>query len=96
MNEVLDRVPDEFYDWVKKKQLDLIKEYGTIFERAKKEWVDIAVLGDRKTQALKIMKKYPNDASLIFRMLDGDDPSPLIWKQIRPKYEKPFTKDIDI
>ncbi len=47
----------------------------------------------RKEQAAWIVQK-PNP-SLIFSLLDGKPINEAAWKMVRPKYEKPFMKDID-
>jgi len=93
--ELLDNVPDEFFNWVKETKDKLIAEYTEIFDRAKKAWVDVAVLPTRKDQALKVQEKYSDISGLVFSMLGEKDPSPMIWKMIRPRYEKPFAKGIE-
>jgi RNA ligase len=93
LNEVLDRVPDEFFAWVKDTENKLIGEYQALFEKGKEAYEKVVSLDTRKEQALKILKKYGDVADIAFRMLDGRDPSDVIWKRIRPTYSKPFTKD---
>ncbi len=95
LNEVLDRVPDEFYDWVRQEEDKLIKEYDKLFNAATDAYKKVMTLSTRKEQAIEIKKNYVEVSSLVFAMLDGKDPSPIIWKEIRPKYEKPLYKDID-
>jgi len=95
LTKVLAQVPDEFYDWVKKTQEELMNQYAEVFKRAKLGWLDVAALPTRKEQAQKVFAQYSDIASYIFAMLDGNDPSKLIWKSLRPKYEKPFAKDIE-
>lgn len=86
LDELLDRVPDEFYSWVKKTNADLRAAYKTIEDTAKAEFKD---LGDRKETALYFMQcTYPN---ILFSMLDGRDYSDAIWKMLRPKFSKPFS-----
>ena len=94
-DEVLERVPDEFYDWVRKNQEKLVSEFELFHRQASNAWLDVVKLPDRKSQALEIMRSYPQISSLVFSMLDGKDPSKDIWKRIRPVYEKPFAKDVD-
>lgn len=97
VNEVIERVPDEFYNWVNKTIESLVKEYMHIKDVAA---YDLALMKntltqeyDRKTAAEWIKKKaYP---AIMFKMLDGKDPKELIWKMIKPKYEKPFKNEID-
>lgn len=86
LDELLDRVPDEFYNWVKKTNADLQAAYKTIEDKARSEFKD---LGDRKATALYFQKcSHP---SILFNMLDGRDYSSAIWRLLRPKFSKPFT-----
>lgn len=89
-HEILDRVPDEFYNWVKvtKKKLEL--QYHSIEDLCKQEF---QVLDSRKeTAAYFLTCKYP---AVLFLMLDGRDYSKEIWKRIRPVYERPFNSISD-
>jgi len=95
LDEVLDRVPDEFYDWVKEQEEKLIAEYEFLHNRAKKAFIEASTLANRKEQAKFILNKYGDIASLVFSMLDEKDPSNDIWKRIRPKWELPFRKDVN-
>ena len=88
LDELLDRVPDEFYDWVKRTRSELLKQYEAVEEKAKSEFM---VLPSRKENALYFQKcSYP---SIMFNMLDQKDYSETIWKMIRPQFEKPFATD---
>lgn len=89
LNELLDRVPDEFYSWVKQTVADLQGKYEEIEQLCKSNFVD---LGDRKTNALHYQKlPYP---SVLFKMLDGGDYSHIIWKSLKPEYAKPFKTEV--
>lgn len=89
-DEILERVPDEFYLWVEKTKNNLIEDYNKIEEQCK---LDFKTLNSRKDTALYFMKcKYPN---ILFKMFDNKDYSSEIWKYIRPNYSKPFNKEID-
>jgi hypothetical protein len=88
MDAILERVPDEFYDWVKKNREELMQEYTAIEAYCKNDFKE---LGDRKSTAMYYLTcKYP---SILFAMLDKRDYSDSIWKLIKPKYEKPFAKE---
>lgn len=79
LNEMLEGVPDEFYDWVEEVRSDLQAKYDEIEKEAKEFFVD---LGDRKTNAIHYQGfKYP---SILFNMLDGTDYSNRIWKEVEP------------
>ncbi len=87
---ILEKVPDEFYNWVKQTKEKLLAAYIAIEEQCKK---DFKVLEDRKTTALYFLGcQYP---SILFAMLDGREYNTHIWKLIKPRHEKPFKKDPD-
>lgn len=86
LDELLDRVPDEFYSWVKKTNADLLSAYAEIENTALAEFKD---LGDRKETALYFQQcSYP---AILFSMLDKRDYSDAIWKMLRPTFSKPFS-----
>ncbi len=85
MNDLLERVPDEFYNWVKSTKTELEQAFAKIEAQAK---ADFKVLESRKATALYFQEcKYPQ---VLFAMLDGKDYSERIWKMLRPEYERPF------
>ncbi len=86
--EILERVPDEFFTWVKQTKTNLENDYKAIEEQCK---TDFKELESRKETALYFQTcKYP---SVLFWMLDGKDYSEIIWKMIRPEFEKPFNRE---
>lgn len=91
LEEILDRVPDEFYSWVRNVEEELKEKYHKVLDRSERDLHSIkSRLGDstRKEYAEEIkIKRYP---SILFKLLDGQDPSDLIWKIIKPKWSKPF------
>ena len=88
LNEILDRVPDEFYDWVRETKAALIQAFTQIEEEAKREF---KILDSRKECALYYQTcQYP---PVLFKMLENRDYGHIIWKLIRPKFSKPFVSD---
>lgn len=88
--EILEKVPDEFYDWVKKTVDGLNAQYQTIETEAR---LTFKTLADRKETALYFQtQKYP---SILFAMLDNRNYAPIIWKMLKPAYEKPFRVSAD-
>lgn len=87
-DEMLDRVPDEFYQWVQKTKKDLISEYEKIKEWAKSTYKEF----DTRKEAAEyfVQQKHP---AILFLMLDKKDISDRIWKLIKPKYSNPFKND---
>lgn len=89
LGDVLERVPDEFYAWVRRQEQQLRGGYTAIEERCREIMRDdrIAILS-RKDLA-EMFKAHP-EPHVLFRMLDGKDYAPLIWKILRPEYGRPF------
>jgi RNA ligase len=89
IDDILERVPDEFYHWVKKTTKDLLFEYAIIESQCKSAYKE---LDTRKDTAIYFQsQKY---SSVLFAMLDKKDYSKIIWKHIRPVYCKPFKIEI--
>ena len=87
-DEFLKDVPDEFYDWVKATKVQLETDYEAIEVECKRDFKD---LGNRKTTAeYFLIKAYP---AILFKMLDHSNYQPLIWKLIRPRFQKAFKKE---
>lgn len=91
-DELLEKVPDEFNDWVKETVRDFTirfdninKDYFEIYENLKSRNLD------RKDFAIRA-KQYRH-SNILFNMLDGKEHKQNIWKIIYPNYSKPFKKD---
>ena len=96
ISEIMDRVPDEFYDWVKEKKAELNKRFAEIYTKSVHATHEIRRLHDnRKDQAMHINRLYKDIAPYIFSLLDEKDPTEAIWRRLKPKHELPFKKDID-
>jgi T4 RnlA family RNA ligase len=87
MDEILEQVPDEFYNWIKEKKNEMETQYETIEQIAKSQ---MKLFDTRKETAAYIMTcGYPK---VMFDMMDKRDYSRSIWKMLRPIYERPFDK----
>jgi hypothetical protein len=87
----LEKVPDEFYQWVRKVEADLKAEYAAIEAQAKSEF---RVLEDRKATAEYFFRECKHPA-ILFKMLDGKSYAEIIWKSIRPAHQPAFRPDTD-
>ncbi len=85
LEELLERVPDEFYAWVKQTKMELETQFNVILEEAKLAFKTFPTR--KETAAYFLTQKYPH---VMFRLLDNKDTSELIWKMIKPVYSKPF------
>ena len=91
LTPILEKVPDEFYEWVKVTHTQLLKNYAEIETQAQK---DFKVLESRKETALYFLTcKYP---TILFKMLDNQEYSSIIWKLLKPVYQKPFAEKMDL
>lgn len=90
LEQFLDSVPDEFYNWVKDTKLELETKYREIESECQNAFKDF---GDRKQSAMYFQtQKYPG---ILFLMLDRRDYSQVIWKLIKPGHQRPFRSDPD-
>ena len=90
-DEMLDRVPDEFYDWVKATSTDLKAQFEAIEAECQADFKENAEKFEpRKAAAAYFLTcRYP---SVLFKMLDKKPYADVIWKLIRPSFQKPFSK----
>jgi tRNA splicing ligase len=85
LTPILEKVPDEFYAWVKATHAKLLADYAEIEAQAKSEF---KVLENRKETAFYFLTcQHP---TILFKMLDSQDYSPIIWKLLKPVFQKPF------
>ena len=96
LDELLEKVPDEFFEWVRLTERDLHYQLSEILWDAHEEYEKVTRrLGnaDRKEYALAIQDyKYK---SIIFRFLDGRSANDIAWKLVRPDWSKPFKTEKD-
>jgi RNA ligase len=88
---LLDRVPDEFYDWLKRTTNVLQQAFNEIERKSLKEFVRIYHVNeiiDRKTFAAESIKSEYR--SILFKLYDKKQYDEIIWKMVRPVYSKPF------
>ena len=88
---ILDRVPDEFFDWVKATHAQLLRDFAQIETQS---LANFKVLDSRKETALYYQTcQYP---AILFKMMENKPYDHVIWKMIKPKYERPFANKIEI
>lgn len=95
-NVLLDRVPDEFYSWLKKVVNCLELAFNEIERKSLKEFIRIYHINqivDRKAFASEAIKSEYR--SILFKMYDKKPYDEIIWKMIRPVYSKPFKDGYD-
>jgi len=92
LDDLLEKVPDEFNDWVK----ETVRDFVLRFENIEKDYLEIYnnLLNqnlERRDFALKA--KHYRHSNILFNMLDGKEHKHNIWKILYPNYSKPFKKD---
>ncbi len=92
IEELIDKVPDEFYKWVKETAGKLQSKYEQI-EILCSHTAQLAQSFSTRKEQAQFVLKYRN-TSVIFQMLDNKDYSQAIWKIIKPKHEVPFKKEM--
>jgi len=91
LEELIEKVPDEFYTWVKKIVTELQGRYAQIEAECHEVYHELPT---RKETALYFQsQKY---SSILFAMLDKKDYAPIIWRLIKPTFSKPFHEDVEI
>lgn len=95
-DELLEKVPDEFFEWVRRVKMDLEHSFDYFHEITGQALEDIKDLPTRKEQAEKILKDHKDISQLLFGVLDKKNIDSMIWKMIKPKFAKPFKIDIDL
>jgi RNA ligase len=94
LDEILDKVPDEFYNWVKETKHHFEQQFKTIdleYRLIFKNITEKNNITDKKTFAHYALS-YTN-SSILFAMFDNKEYKHIIWKSIYPSYSKPFKKD---
>lgn len=93
IDEFIKDIPDEFYKWIREQQRILQSQFDGISYSMYNVYEKVKKLPSKKEQAICLSKKYGDYAPLIFMLLNGKSPDELIWKRIRPQYEKPLIKE---
>lgn len=101
LDNILDLVPDEFYDWVKATAIGLESDYARIaattwraFQNTYRYVITQVAASEewekdrRKEFALAIKDSEFKD--IMFGYYDDKDIAPMIWKRLKPTFSKPF------
>lgn len=98
----LSDVPDEFYDWVRRVELELIKKFWSIKDEAIEEFEIIlkrcSIYRRDKSEYRKMFAEQANASkypAIMFSMLDEKDFESFIWKMVRP-HEQTLSFKVDI
>jgi RNA ligase len=91
----LTNVPDEFYEWVKKVETEILENFRFIKSLHHAHVSSILRYGmeDRKeiAKAFMTIKDHRVNSGILFTILDGRSPDPKIWDLVKPEYSRPFS-----
>lgn len=92
LDEILDRVPDEFADWVRDTAANLQAEYRHILIEAYMRYQKLMLETETRKDFAIAAQGYEH-RDLLFNILDGRGISDSIWNRLRPAHERPFRKE---
>lgn len=93
-DELLEKVPDEFYDWLTQTRDEIVNRYKYIHTKSYHAFHSLYMFHSNKKEfALKVLDEYKDISSIIFNIYSNKKIEPIIWKMVRPKYSKPFKND---
>lgn len=96
LDDVLERVPDEFYDWVKQTQRDLDAAFQREVSRHVDDYEQVCtnVNGNDRAAFARSVAAHPGvNKSAMFLLYDDRPIDDLIWKDLRPEATRPFRED---
>ena len=88
INELIEIVPDEFFQKVKEVKEDLEKKFNNIKNKALKISEEVKAFKNRKEIALHLSKNHKDVMSIVFGILDNKNIDSHIWRMIQPEFEK--------
>jgi RNA ligase len=95
LDQWLEHVPDEFYEWVRKTADDMRAEFRAIETECRVAMTDPrAANGTERKVVAEYFAPFEHRA-VLFRMFDNKPYDALIWKTIRPVFAKPMRVDPD-
>ena len=91
LEEFLEKVPDEFYKWFRTVEQDLRNQFAAIEEVCKAEFRSF----ENRKDAAEYYLNHCTYPSIMFKMLDDRPYAEIIWKLIKPEYQKAFSVSDD-
>lgn len=100
LDEVLEKLPDEFYDWARETQAELITSFNAIKANALKEYrlvcKKVSTDGLSEHEYGKAFAECVSQnrlKHLLFGLKNGKSIDTEIWKMVKPVWSKPFKKE---
>lgn len=89
LNDLLDGVPDEFYQWAREIATDLTRQKLELQLQVVQEHARVAFLPTRKEQALALATSPVR--ACVFRALDRKSYQRMLWQMVYPEAIEPFS-----
>ena len=94
LGQFVDRVPDEYFQWLRRTEQELRSQFAVIDTRAKCEFAAAPAFATRKDAAIHFQRcEFP---SVMFAMLDRKQYADQIWRMVRPVGQSAFRCDVDV
>ncbi len=93
-DDLLERVPDEFYRWVERTRHALESEYAARLKAAEDIFADLSARSEMRKDFAIEAARHRQIAPLLFALYDQKPVEEIIWKQLKPTAEKPFKQEI--
>jgi len=91
-DELLQKVPDEFYTWLTKTKTVIQDKFDDLYNQSMDAYKE-CYSENRKDFAIAVMENYRELSSVIFCIYNKKDCSKPLWQMCRPIYSKPFKQD---
>ena len=91
IDEMLDKVPDEFYDWLKECKRTLLENHDKLKIEILETYLEGCQIEDTKEFALWVRDTHKPLSKYLFILRNGGSIDELIWRNIKPVYQKPFS-----
>lgn len=95
VQELLDRVPEEFGAWVNIQSEAIIAAYNSVIDQTRDDLRELAPLSIEPRKVFAEAAKKKKNCGLLFSLLDHKDITDSVWKLVEPKWATPFRKDVD-
>ncbi len=97
LDEIIEKVPDEFYEWVKQVKEELEVKHSAVMQEAAALAVKVQGMV-RKDAAAIILKEDRTVSAAAFALMDGKQShaEQAVWRALQPAFERPFMKDLDL
>lgn len=96
LDQIIEKVPDEFYNWVKETKNKFESDFNLI--KKEYEWIFKIIMRSENSNERKVFARHAINyrySSILFSMYDNKQYDQIIWKILYPEYSKPFKKNYD-